>query len=92
MDGERNDPEGPGDPRRLSSVLRRSRIGLERLYAALGIPLPPASKRAMLDYVANKPKDSHGKHEYEIGDADTIAAMRAAFRPFQDYFGVTSEL
>jgi hypothetical protein len=65
---------------------------LDRLYAALGLPLPETSRKAMLDYVANKPKDKFGKHEYEIGDAETIAGMREAFRPFQSYFGVESEV
>ena len=46
----------------------------------------------MLDYVSNKPKDKFGKHEYDMGDAETIAAARAAFRPFQEYFGVASEI
>ena len=65
---------------------------LESLYGELGFPLSENSKQAMLDYIANKPKDKFGKHDYEIGDADTIRAMRAAFRPFQDYFGVASEV
>jgi hypothetical protein len=58
----------------------------------LGLPLPASSREAMLDYVANKPKDKFGKHDYEIGDPQTIASMREAFRPFQSYFGVASEI
>jgi hypothetical protein len=65
---------------------------LDHLYAELGLPLPESSRAAMLAYVANKPKDKFGKHDYEIGDARTIAAMREAFRPFQSYFGVESEI
>ena len=65
---------------------------LERLYRSLGMPLSSRSKNAMLDYIRNKPMDKFGKHDYELGDAETIAALRAAFRPFQDYFGVASEI
>ena len=65
---------------------------LERLYRGLGMPLSSRSKNAMLDYIRNKPKDKFGKHDYELGDAETIASLRAAFRPFQDYFGVASEI
>ena len=65
---------------------------LEKLYGELRLPLPDTSKQAMLDYVAHKPKDKFGKHDYEMGDPETIAATRAAFRPFQDYFGVASEV
>ncbi|MFK7898942.1 MAG: sulfotransferase [Myxococcota bacterium] len=71
---------------------RNPDASLERLYEALGLPLPSASKEAMLSYIASKPKDKFGKHEYAIGDKATIAAAREAFRPFQEYFGVTSEL
>jgi len=65
---------------------------LEELYRALGFSLSPRSKQPMLDYIASKPKDQHGRHEYELGDAATIAAARDAFRPFQEYFGVGSEV
>ena len=65
---------------------------LEKLYGELGFPLSRSSKQAMLEYVSNKPKDKFGKHDYEMGDAETIAAARAAFRPFQEYFGVASEV
>ena len=65
---------------------------LEKLYGDLGFSLSKRSKQAMLDYVSNKPKDKFGKHEYDMGDAETIAAARAAFRPFQEYFGVASEI
>ena len=65
---------------------------LEKLYASMGFPLSARSKQAMLDYVANKPKDKFGKHEYELGEAEAIAEAREAFRPFQEYFGVRSEI
>jgi len=65
---------------------------LDRLYGELGFPLSDASKQAMLHYIANKPKDKFGKHDYAMGAPETIAATRAAFRPFQEYFGVTSEV
>ena len=41
----------------------------------------------MLDYIGNKPKDKFGKHEYDLVDDETMQAARAAFRPFQEYFG-----
>jgi len=65
---------------------------LENLYGEIGFPLSDSSKQAMLDYVTNKPKNKFGKHDYEMGDPETIAAARAAFRPFQKYFGVASEV
>ena len=33
-----------------------------------------------------------GTHDYTMADEQTIAAAREAFRPFQEYFGVASEV
>ena len=46
----------------------------------------------MLDYIAAKPKDKFGKHEYDLGSPEAIRVAREAFRPFQEYFGVRSEI
>ena len=66
--------------------------GLERLYAGLGLPLTDAGRRAMLGYIANKPKDKFGHHAYAVGDSDLIASERLKWRAVQEYFGVRSEL
>ena len=65
---------------------------LEKLYVEMGFPLSTEARQAMLDYIANKPKDKFGKHDYDLGGPETIRAMREAFRPFQEYFGVRSEV
>jgi hypothetical protein len=65
---------------------------LEDLYARLGLPLDSASKRAMLDYLAAKPKDKFGRHEYDVGTSERIASEREKWRAIQEYFGVKSEL
>lgn len=66
--------------------------GLETLYAGLGLPLPETSKRAMLGYLAAKPKDKFGHHQYETGGDALIASERAKWQAIQDWFGVASEL
>jgi hypothetical protein len=66
--------------------------GLEKLYAGLGLPLDDASRRAMLGYIANKPKDKFGHHDYAVGSSDLIASERAKWQAVQAYFGVKSEL
>ncbi|MAG34479.1 MAG: sulfotransferase family protein [Deltaproteobacteria bacterium] len=65
---------------------------LEALYAAMGFPLAKESKQSMLDYIANKPKGKFGAHEYDTGGDAVIAEARKEFRPFQEYFGVRSEI
>ncbi|MBK7948549.1 MAG: sulfotransferase [Deltaproteobacteria bacterium] len=66
--------------------------GLEKLYGGLGLPLPDPSRRAMLGYLASKPKDKFGHHDYEVGTSDLIASERAKWRTIQDWFGVKSEV
>ena len=85
-------PKGQVVPVDYAAFFAHPEAALEQLYAALRLPLPDASKQAMVDYLASRPKDKFGKHEYDLGDAAAIAAARAAFRPFQEYFGVASEV
>ncbi len=66
--------------------------GLEKLYAALGLPLGSESRRAMLDALAQRPKDRFGRHDYDVGSEERIASERERWRSIQDYFGVASEL
>lgn len=66
--------------------------GLERLYAGLGLPLDDEGRHAMLGYIANKPKDKFGHHDYAVGDDALIASERAKWRAIQDWFAVKSEL
>lgn len=65
---------------------------LEKLYGALKIELPGDAKRAMLEYIDNKPRNKFGHHEYETGSPALIAEERERFRVFQEYFGVVSEI
>jgi hypothetical protein len=65
---------------------------LHQLYADLDIELRPEALRAMQAYIASKPKGKHGEHDYETGTESVIAAEREKFRPYQEYFGVRSEL
>ena len=48
--------------------------------------------RAIKAYIAAKPKDKFGEHHYDTGGEALIAAERAKFRRFQDYFGIPDEL
>jgi hypothetical protein len=67
-------------------------VQLEKLYRGLAMPLTTEARRPMLDYIAHKPKDKFGKHEYDVGEQALIEAEREKFRSFQEYFGVRSEL
>jgi hypothetical protein len=65
---------------------------LSRIYADLGLPLPPEAARAIKATIARKPKDAFGEHHYDTGGEALIAAERAKFRRFQDYFGIPDEV
>jgi hypothetical protein len=65
---------------------------LEALYEGLEIPLTAEGHRAMLDYIAQKPKGKFGEHDYETGGEALIAEERERFARFRDYFGVPDEL
>jgi len=47
---------------------------------------------AMRSYLARKCKGVFGEHVYELGPPDAIAAERAKFLRYQDYFDVPDEV
>ena len=62
------------------------------LYRALGRPLPPDTAQAMRDYLAGRPKDKHGAHEYSFADLGLDPAEeRARFARYQRHFSVPEE-
>ena len=65
---------------------------MRSLYAGLDLPLTAEAERAMLDYIASKPKGKFGEHEYEMGERSAMADEREKFRRFQDYFGIQDEV
>jgi hypothetical protein len=65
---------------------------LRRIYAGLRIPLRPEAASAMKAYIAAKPKDKFGEHDYETGSDDMLAAERRKFRRFQEYFAIADEV
>ena len=55
---------------------------IDELYRALGTSLTPETADAMRAYLAGRPKDQHGKHEYSFADLGLDPARRTrAVRP-----------
>ena len=66
---------------------------IDELYRALGDPLAPETADAMRAYLAGRPKDVHGKHEYSFADLGLDPAVeRARFSRYQRHFSVPEEL
>jgi hypothetical protein len=66
---------------------------IDELYRALGSSLTPATADAMRTYLAGRPKDQHGKHEYTFADLDLEPSVaREKFARYQRHFSVPEEL
>jgi hypothetical protein len=61
---------------------------VERIYANFGMELTEAGRAAMAEYQAGTP---FRRHSYDLGSDQAIAYERAAFAPYQSYFGVPTE-
>jgi hypothetical protein len=85
------------DPQRTHHVhyaeFVRDQVGqIAGIYAALGRELPAATEQRMRDYLASRPKDKHGVHEYSFDDLRLDReAERTKFARYQARFSVPSE-
>lgn len=60
-----------------------------RIYDHFDMPKPDYATKAMTDYVANHPKDKHGKHEYDLGTYGmTLEQVNERFAPYVERFGI----
>lgn len=75
------------------SDLMRDPVGtLEALYHALELPFDETSAERIRRYLAHKPKDKHGRHDYEPMPPEQVARNRPYFRRYQERYGVPDEL
>lgn len=65
---------------------------IRSIYDQLGMILEDDVAARMQDFLDRKPKDKFGRHEYEQAPPDVIAEEREAYRTYQDFFGVQSEI
>jgi hypothetical protein len=89
--------DGTLDPARVHHVhyadFVQDQVGvIGELYRALGASLTPETADAMRSYLAGRPKDQHGKHEYSFADLDLDPAVeRERFARYQRHFSVPEE-
>jgi hypothetical protein len=63
------------------------------VYDAFGREISPEAKQRMKSYLANRPKDAHGKHEYSFDDLGLDRATEAArFARYRAEFAVPEEI
>ena len=89
--------DGSLDPARVHHVhyadFMQDQIGaVEALYTAHGRTLEPSTAQAMRDYLAGRPKDKHGAHEYSFADLGLDPTVeRERFARYQRHFSVPDE-
>ena len=66
--------------------------GVEKIYAALGLPMTARGAERMRAYIANHPKGKDGIHRYAPAEFGVDpAAVRRAFGPYMERFGLVPE-
>ncbi|GLR65769.1 putative sulfotransferase [Acidocella aquatica] len=71
-----------------NSIVADSLACAERIHAAAGLPLPAASRAAMLAWEQSNTQHKHGKHSYNLADAGlTPDDIARAFAQYTNQFG-----
>lgn len=65
---------------------------VERIYARFGIAITDQGRAGLQRYIAEHPRSERPAHRYDRGPQDLIDQERKAFRRYQSYFGVPTEL
>jgi Sulfotransferase family len=93
---ERDDGAVPND--QISDVIYQDLVAdpegvIERLYAGWGLPVTEAFRAELHDYLAARHTGRASGHDYSFADTGLdLAAHRALLQPYQDRFGVPSEV
>jgi len=66
---------------------------IRRVYERCGEPIRPEAEAAVRDWIARRPKDRHGIHEYTFADTGLdLATERARHAKYQAHHDVPSEV
>ena len=77
----------------FSDLMNEPVATLASIYDWLEMDLSPSVEKAMLDYLAAKPRGKHGKHEYTFSELGLdLKTERARFQDYQNRFHVPSEV
>jgi hypothetical protein len=66
---------------------------LQTVYERIGTTLTPETETRMRAYLAARPRERHGRHEYDFADTGLdLEATRARFANYQSRYGIPSEV
>ena len=72
--------------------MERDTMGaIARIYRHFGIGLSDSSRAAMAKYLADNPRDTRPTHKFNAGSPEAVATARAAFKRYQERFGIPDE-
>lgn len=75
-----------------ADLMRDPLAAIDRLYRTLDLELGGEARARMREYLAEKPKDKHGAHDYDVAETGVDHAVeRARFATYQGHYGVPSE-
>ena len=83
---------------RITDIVYRDLVAdplgvIQRLYASWGLPMTPAFRAALDAYLAARHDGRAGGHDYSFADTGLdLATHRALVAPYQERFGVPSEV
>ena len=63
-----------------------------QIYDFFGIELTDEARSAMRRYMDEHPRTGRPSHDYDLGSSEEIQMERAAFKTYQEYFDVPSEV
>jgi hypothetical protein len=77
---------------RFTDLVGRELEQVRRIYEHFGMDLRPEASERMRRFLAENPRDKHGRHRYSLTFAGLEAdALRPAFADYQERFDVASE-
>lgn len=75
-----------------ADLIRAPVEAVQKIYDKAGMAFTKTSAQRIRDYLAAKPQGKHGKHQYEMADAEETKRLRLIFARYQTYFGVPNEI
>jgi hypothetical protein len=85
-------PPGQIVDSRYADLMSDPVAAIETIYRAFGMAFDERSAERIRRYLAFKPKDKHGRHDYEPMTQEQIARNRPYFKRYQERYAVPDEI
>jgi len=65
---------------------------IRTIYTELELTLTPATEASMRTYLAERPQEKFGRHQYELAPPAVVAEERRIYGRYQSFFNVSDEM